>query len=97
MGGGTIRLNSGNVKISADNVINVKRNSFVEINANSLDNIIQLDGSIVFECVDPSTDIDSDVVVNLTNSNSYLNGNILVTNLVDGHSGTVDGMKIRIK
>jgi outer membrane autotransporter protein len=93
-GGGTIRLNSGNVKISADNVINVKRNSFVEINANSLDNIIQLDGSIVFECVDPSTDIDSDVVVNLTNSNSYLNGNILVTNLVDGHSGTVDGMKL---
>ena len=93
-GGGTIRLNSGNVKISADNVINVKKNSLVEINANSLDNIIQLDGSIVFECVDPSTDIDSDVVVNLTNSNSYLNGNILVTNLVDGHSGTVDGMKL---
>ena len=95
-GGGTIRLNSGNVKIDTNknNIINVKRNSTVEINANSLDNIIQLDGSIVFECVDPSTDIDSDVVVNLTNSNSYLNGNILVTNLVDGHSGTVDGMKL---
>ena len=95
-GGGTIRLNSGNVKIDTNknNIINVKRNSTVEINTNSLDNIIQLDGSIVFECVDPSTDIDSDVVVNLTNSNSYLNGNILVTNLVDGHSGTVDGMKL---
>ena len=93
-GGGTIKLNSGNVKISANNVINVKRNSTVEINANSLDNIIQLDGSIVFECVDPSTDIDSDVIVNLTNSNSYLNGNILVTNLGDGHIGTVDGMKL---
>lgn len=95
-GGGTITLNSGNVEINTNknNVINVKRNSTVEINANSLDNIIQLDGSIVFECVDPSTDIDSDVVVNLTNFNSYLNGNILVTNLVDGHSGTVDGMKL---
>ena len=95
-GGGTIRLNSGNVKIDTNknNIINVKRNSTVEINANSLDNIIQLDGSIVFECVDPSTDIDSDVIVNLTNSNSYLNGNILVTNLGDGHSGTVDGMRL---
>jgi outer membrane autotransporter protein len=95
-GGGTIRLNSGNVKIDTNknNIINVKRNSTVEINANSLDNIIQLDGSIVFECVDSTTDIDSDVIVNLTNSNSYLNGNILVTNLVDGHSGTVDGMKL---
>ena len=93
-GGGTVKLNSGNVKISADNIINVKKNSLVQINAKSLDKVIQLDGSIVFECVDPSTDIDSDVVVNLTNSNSYLNGNILVTNLVDGHSGTVDGMKL---
>lgn len=95
-GGGTIRLNSGNVKIDTNknNIINVKRNSTVEINANSLDNIIQLDGSIVFECVDSTTDIDSDVIVNLTNSNSYLNGNILVTNLGDGHIGTVDGMKL---
>lgn len=95
-GGGTIRLNSGNVKIDTNknNVINVKRNSTVEINKYSLDKVIQLDGSIVFECVDPTTDIDSDVIVNLTNSNSYLNGNILVTNLVDGHSGTVDGMRL---
>lgn len=93
-GGGTIRLNSGNVKISANNIINVKKNSLVEINADSLDKVIQLDGSIVFECVDSTTDIDSDVVLNLTNSNSYLNGNILVTNLGDGHSGTVDGMKL---
>lgn len=93
-GGGTIRLNSGNVKISADNIINVKRNSTVEINKDSLDREIKLDGSIVFECVDPSTDIDSDVIINLTNSNSYLNGNILVTNLGDGHSGTVDGMRL---
>lgn len=93
-GGGTIRLNSGNVKISANNIINVKKNSLVEINADSLDKVIQLDGSIVFECVDSTTDIDSDVVLNLTNSNSYLNGNILVTNLSHGHSGTVDGMKL---
>ena len=93
-GGGTITLNSGNVKISADNIINVKKNSLVQINAKSLDKVIQLDGSIVFECVKPSTDIDSDVIINLTNSNSYLNGNILVTNLGDGYSGTVDGMKL---
>lgn len=93
-GGGTITLNSGNVKISADNVINVKKKSFVQINEGSLDKVIQLDGSIVFECVDPDTPIDSKVTVNLTNSNSYLNGNILVTNLGHGHSGTVDGMKL---
>ena len=93
-GDGTVILNSGNVKIRSANAINVKRNSLVEINANSLDKVIQLDGSIVFECVDPSTPINSTVIVNLTNSNSYLNGNILVTNLGHGHDGDVTGMKL---
>lgn len=94
--GGTIKLNSGNVKIvtNKNNVINVKDNSSVQINASSLDNIIQLDGSIVFEYVNSSTDIDSNVIVNLTNSNSYLNGNILVTNFGNEDPGDVTGMKL---
>lgn len=95
-GDAKIRLNSGNVKISADNIINVKRNSTVEINKDSLDREIKLDGSIVFECAGTDTSIDSNVIVNLTNSNSYLNGNILVTNLGEGYlEGTkVTGMKL---
>ena len=97
-GDAKIRLNSGNVKIytNKNNVINVKRNSTVEINANSLDKEIQLDGSIVFECAGTDTSIDSNVIVNLTNSNSFLNGNILVINQGEGYlEGTkVTGMKL---
>lgn len=97
-GDAKIRLNSGNVKIytNKNNIINVKRNSTVEINANSLDKEIQLDGSIVFECAGTDTSIDSNVIVNLTNSNSFLNGNILVINQEEGYlEGTkVTGMKL---
>ena len=97
-GDAKIRLNSGNVKIytNKNNIINVKRNSTVEINANSLDKEIQLDGSIVFECAGTDTSIDSNVIVNLTNSNSFLNGNILVINQGEGYlEGTkVTGMKL---
>ena len=97
-GDAKIRLNSGNVKIytNKNNIINVKRNSTVEINANSLDKEIQLDGSIVFECAGTDTSIDSNVTVNLTNSNSFLNGNILVINQGEGYlEGTkVTGMKL---
>ena len=76
---GEIRINDGNLYVKADNVINTRGQSLVEINKNNnADNIVQLNGNIAFKYdgVSSGTTIDSKVILNLSNKDSYLNGNI---------------------
>lgn len=97
---GQVKINSKNVVINADNAINTRGNSLVEINSdNSADSTVQIDGDIVFEYNNSQsgTTIDSNVNINLTNSNSYLNGNITTTsdvNPIPDGKENVDGMKL---
>ena len=97
---GQVKINSKNVVIKADNAINTRGNSLVEINSdNSADSTVQIDGDIVFEYNNSQsgTTIDSNVNINLTNSNSYLNGNITTTsdvNPIPDGKENVDGMKL---
>lgn len=94
---GNVKINNGNVKIDADNAINTRGNSLVEINKeNDTSNIVQIDGDIVFEYdgISSGTTVDSDVIINLNNANSFLNGNITITGNPTGENAKVDGMKL---
>ena len=66
------------IKVKADRVINTRGDSIVGINASgNRDSVVQLDGNIVFE-YEPSskTPVDSNVTVNLLNSQSYWHGSL---------------------
>lgn len=94
---GNVKINNGNVKIDADNAINTRGNSLVEINKeNDTSNIVQIDGDIVFEYdgISSGTTVDSDVIINLNNANSFLNGNITITGNPTGENAKVDGMNL---
>lgn len=74
---GIVKINNGNVTINADNAINTRGNSLVEINAdNKAENTVNLNGNIVFEYNDThsGTTIESGVKVNLANENSKFTG-----------------------
>ena len=75
---GIVKINNGNVNIIADNAINTRGNSLVEINANNdSQNTVILNGDILFEYNKGSeTTIDSEVNINLANSNSKFIGKI---------------------
>lgn len=94
---GQVKINSKNVVINADNAINTRGNSLVEINKeNDTSNIVQIDGDIVFEYdgISSGTTVDSDVIINLNNANSFLNGNITITGNPTGENAKVDGMNL---
>lgn len=94
---GNVKINNGNVKIDADNAINTRGNSLVEINKeNNTNNVVQIDGDIVFEYdgISSGTTVDSDVIINLNNENSFFNGNISVTGNPTGENANVDGMNL---
>lgn len=76
---GQIKINNGNLTVIADNVINTRGESLIEINAdNSEKHVIKLNGDIEFKFdgQQSGTTIDSNVILNLNNSQSYFNGNI---------------------
>ena len=76
---GQVKINNGNVHIIADNVINTRGNSLVEINANNnSQNTVNLNGDIVFTYngVSSGTPIESDIKINLSNSDSKFTGSI---------------------
>ena len=80
MSEGVLKVN-GNLKAKAPSVITARGNSVVAINEKNLDKIIQLDGDINFN-YDKSTSqtsVDANVIVNLTNPESYWSGNTKVT------------------
>ena len=94
---GQVKINSKNVVINADNAINTRGNSLVEINKeNDTSNIVQIDGDIVFEYdgISSGTTVDSDVIINLNNENSFFNGNISVTGNPTGENANVEGMSL---
>ena len=94
---GQVKINSKNVVINADNAINTRGNSLVEINKdNNTDSTIQITGDIVFEYdgISSGTTVDSDVIINLNNANSFLNGNITITGNPTGEDARVDGMNL---
>ena len=74
---GQVKINDGNVNIKATDVIHT-RLAKVEINKNGkINNTIKLSGNIKFEYAsDSGTEVNSDVIVNLSNSNSEFTGKI---------------------
>lgn len=79
---GIVKINNGNVSINADNAINTRGNSIVEINAeNKAENTVNLNGNIVFEYNEESsgTTIESGVKINLANENSKFTGQVVPT------------------
>lgn len=90
----------GNLEINADNVIETRGESTIKINENN-NKTVKLNGDIVFSYSDETskTTIDSDVTVNLSNKNSYLNGNIGTAsdiNPIPDDKKDVLGMKLGI-
>ena len=73
-----VRINNGNVNIKADNVIQARGNSLVQINADkNVNNTVNLDGDIIFEYAgDSGTDVNANVEVNLLNSSSSFTGKV---------------------
>ena len=76
---GIAKINNGNVSITADNVINTRGDSLVEINANNnSQNTVKLNGNIIFAYNGESsgTPIESDIKINLSNSDSKFTGSV---------------------
>ena len=94
---GQVLINNGNVAIKADNIINTRGNSLVELNKNNnSQNTVKLDGDIVFEynAKQSGTTIDSDVVINLANENSKFNGKIYTDGGATPTKSIINGMKL---
>ena len=74
---GEVLMNKGNVSITADDVIHT-RWAKVHINENNnSQNIVKLNGNIKFQYAsDSGTEVNSDVIVKLSNSNSEFTGKI---------------------
>ena len=90
-------MNNGNVSITADNVIDTRGNSLIEINANNdSKNIINLNGNIIFayDGDQSGTTIESGVNINLSNKDSFLNGKITPTGDAPGGKDKVTGMAL---
>lgn len=75
--GGTVQINSRLTEISGYNVISTEEGALVEINKdNNKNNIVKLDGNISVTSFQASTTENTGVFINLSNDESYLNGNI---------------------
>lgn len=74
-----VKLTANEIYLKAYRVINARGGSIVEINSERNEtSVIQLNGDIAFEFDGKSsgTSVDAVVDINLTNSNSYWNGNL---------------------
>ena len=94
---GIVKINNGNVNISAESVINTRGNSLVEINVdNNKENTVILNGDIIFayDGNHSGTTVESGVNVNLSNENSYLNGKITPTGNAPDGKDKVTGMAL---
>lgn len=79
--GGRVTIN-GDVEIKADDILVTRGNAVTKINANGQNNIVKLDGNINFNVTNDGNSglkATADVNINLTNSESYFNGNIITT------------------
>ena len=82
---GKVKINEGNVKITAPQLISTRGKAVTEINKNNNpDYIVDLKGDIVFEYASNSgTPVDADVTIKLANSQSKFTGRIF-SNKVSG-------------
>ena len=73
---GILEVN-GNLEVNADTVLDTRGKAVTVINKDGK-NTVKLNGDIVFDYDDKTskTTIDADVTINLSNSESYFNGNI---------------------
>ena len=99
---GKVKINEGNVRIIADEVINTRGKSLVELNAkNNSQNTVDLKGDIVFayDGVQSGTTIDSNVNINLANKDSKFEGRIRTKTNVDpipSGKNKVEGMTLNL-
>ena len=94
---GIVKINNGNVSITADNAINTRGNSLVEINAdNKTENTINLNGNIIFEYnkYESGTPIESNININLANKNSKFTGQITSAGDPPAEKDKVTGMAL---
>ena len=86
---------TGNLSVTADNVISARGSAVVKINEKK-DKTVQLNGDIDFTYDEETSKspIDANVNVNLSNANSYLNGNIIRTGNAPSGKDSVSGMTL---
>ena len=96
---GIVKMNNGNVNITAESVINTRGDSTTEINANNnVNNSVILNGNIMFayDKDNSGTPIDSNVKINLSNEESKFVGKIVSSGNPpidkDGVTGMVLGL-----
>lgn len=96
---GIVKMNNGNVNITAESVINTRGDSTIEINANNnANNSIVLNGDVMFtyDKDNSGTPIDSNVKINLSNKESKFVGKIVSSGNPpidkDGVTGMVLGL-----
>ena len=96
---GIVKMNNGNVNITAESVINTRGDSTTEINANNnANNSIVLNGDVMFtyDKDNSGTPIDSNVKINLSNEESKFVGKIVSSGNPpidkDGVTGMVLGL-----
>ena len=99
---GEVLINNGDVSITADNIINTRGNSLVELNAkNNSQNTVNLKGDIVFayDSIHSGTTIDSNVNINLANKDSKFEGRIRTVsdvNPIPSGKNKVEGMTLNL-
>ena len=97
---GQVLINNGDLYVEADNALNTRGNSLIQINATGGNHVVQLKGDIVFRySTDSGTTINSNVDLVLSNENSYLKGNIHSdsnVNPIPSGKDNVSGMKLTL-
>ena len=90
---GTIRIN-GNLTVNADSAIAARGNSVIRINENN-NATVKLNGNINFnyDKATSGTDVDADVLVNLTGADSVWNGSS-ITSYSTGKPTSEDALKV---
>lgn len=90
---GTIRIN-GNLTVNADSAIVARGNSVIRINENN-NATVKLNGNINFnyDKATSGTDVDADVLVNLTGADSVWNGSS-ITSYSTGKPTSEDALKV---
>lgn len=90
---GTIRIN-GNLTVNADSAIVARGNSVIRINENN-NATVKLNGNINFnyDKATSGTDVDADVLVNLTGADSIWNGSS-ITSYSTGKPTSEDALKV---
>lgn len=85
----------GNLTINAGTAISARGNSVININEQGDDTVkINGDVSFNFNKGTSGTTVDADVLINLTNEDSYLNGNIVVTGNPPKELSSVNDMRL---